>query len=149
MGDMPVVSLLLRLAARVALMRMLRGGFPRTPPVWRTPGTGRPWSPPPPPNAPVPGAFRVGRALSTAAELSRLGARLLAALVFGAAGATLVAAGSTLVSLGPRPVGVVLLVLAAVCTVLAIVELRAVARLRNGFRQRAAADRLRREVAGL
>ena len=145
---MPLVSLLLRLAARIALMRLLRGGV-RTPPPWRTPGHGAgpaAWSSPA-----ARGVLgqRVGSALATAAELTRLGARVLAAFVFGAAAATLVAAGTTLTSLGPRWLGISLLVLAVAATVVAVLELRAVVRLRDDVRRRVHADRLRREVSSL
>jgi hypothetical protein len=147
------LAFILRFLARLALLGI--GGAIRrgsVPPAWRTPGQtaqppvgGRSGRPEGIPEGGVAGAL--GRALAgrlgTAMDVGRILAHLIAVLVFLAAASTLIAAGTTLTALGPRWVGVILLVLAALAALVTIGELRTTIRLRDAWRRRRDAERLR------
>jgi hypothetical protein len=142
---MPVLNVLLRLLARLALLGAL-GAMRRhaagAPPPWRTPGTGRPAGPPPPTPS-TPGAERAARLVRAGLEAARIAVRVVLVAGFLGAFTVLLTAGTTATALGPRWLGIVLLVLAAVALVLALLELRAVWRLRLVQVRRRRAERLR------
>lgn len=140
---MPVLSVILRLLARLALLGALGAMRRRTagaPPPWRTPGTGRPA---PPPAATSAGPERTARLLRASLEAARIAVRVVLVAGFLGAFAVLLTAGTTAAALGPRWLGIVLLVLAAVALALALVELRAAWRLRLIQVRRRRAERLR------
>jgi hypothetical protein len=148
------LAFILRFLARLALLgiggAVMRRG--QVPPPWRTPGqTGQPpmsgragW----PEGIPEGGlAGALGRALArrfgTAVDVGRILVHLIALLIFMAAASTLIAAGTTLTALGPRWVGLILLVLAGLAALVTIGEVRVTIRLRDAWRRRRAAERLR------
>lgn len=140
--------ILSRLAVVGAIGAILRGrrgaGGPwRSPgPPWRTPGT----PPPPGPRGTDPAVLRERglRLARGAVEGARLAGRVIALVAFALAFAAFTAAGTTLTSLGPRWVGIALLVCAVVALLLALVEARAVWRIRRDQVLRRRANRLRR-----
>jgi hypothetical protein len=141
---MPVLNVILRLLARLALLGAL-GAMRRraagAPPPWRTPGMGRPEPPPPAPGAA--GAERTARLLRAGLDAARIGVRVVLVAGFLGAFTVLLTAGTTAAALGPRWLGIVLLVLAAVALALALLELRAAWRLRLVQVRRRRAERLR------
>lgn len=135
---MPIVAILLRIVARIALARALTGAAARG----RAPaGT-----------VPAPGpAGRTGAAtrwvagrLGGAVDVARVVVHAIALAVLLAGTGTLVTAGTTLTTLGPRWVGITILALAAVTAVMAAIELRTTLRLRRQWRMRRSAEQLRR-----
>ncbi len=142
---MPVIGLIARILARIALLRALQALRRRAggaPPPWRTPGTG-PTPPPPSASPPSPAdAERARRAVRLVVESARIGVRVVLLAGFLGAFAVLVTAGTTATTLGPRWLGIVLLVLAAVALVLALRELRVAWRLRLAQVRRRRAERL-------
>lgn len=141
---MPVLGLIARLLARIALVGAI-GAMRRrasgAPPPWRTPGTGPAPPPPVPPASPV-DVERTRRLLRAATEAFRIGVRVVLVAGFLAAFTVLLTAGTTATTLGPRWLGVGLLVLAAVALVLALRELRVAWRLRLAQVRRRRAERL-------
>jgi hypothetical protein len=142
---MPVLGLIARILARIALMgalgalrRRANGGAP---PPWRTPGTGPKQAPPAPPTSPV-DLDRSRRALRMVTEVAAIGVRVVLVAGFLAAFAVLLTAGTTAATLGPRFLGIALLVLAAGALVLALRELRVAWRLRLAQVRRRRAERL-------
>jgi hypothetical protein len=140
--SMPVLALIARLLARLAILGALGALRRRTtgaPPPWRTPGTGAP--------SPAPGSatdLERGRLLLRAAtEVASIALRVLLVAGFLGAFAVLLTAGTTATALGPRWLGIVLLVLATVALALALRELRTVWRLRLAQVRRRRAARLR------
>jgi hypothetical protein len=142
---MPVLGLIARLLARLALLGAL-GAMRRraagAPPAWRTPGTGGQPGPPPRPPSPA-GAERSAQILRAGLEVARIAVRVVLVAGFLGAFAVLLTAGTTATALGPRWLGIVLLVLAAVALALALHELRAAWRLRLLQVRRRRAERLR------
>ena len=148
------LAFILRFLARLALLGiggavMRRGNVP---PPWRTPGqTGQPpagggtaW----PEGIPEGGLVgALGRTLASrfgaAVDVGRILAHLLTLLIFMAAASTLIAAGTTLTALGPRWAGLILLVLAGLAVLVTVGEVRMTVRLRDAWRLRRAAERLR------
>ena len=140
---MPVIGLIARVLARIALLgalQALRRRAGGAPPPWRTPGTTGP-IPPPPPASPA-DAERARRVVRLVAESARIGLRVVLLTGFLGAFAVLLTAGTTATTLGPRWLGIVLLVLAAAALVLALRELRAAWRLRLAQVRRRRAERL-------
>ena len=145
------LAFLLRLLARIALLGVAGMlGRRSVPPSWRTPGqpvpggAGAPW----PGQIPEGGAAGVltraiAQRLGGVLDVARILLHLVAVLAFLAATGTLVTAGTTLTTLGPRWVGIILLVAAALAALVLVGEVRTTIRLRNAWRQRRAADRLR------
>jgi hypothetical protein len=145
---MPVLGLIARLLARIALigaLGALRRRAAGTPPPWRTPGTGP--SPAPPPASPV-DVERSRRALRMVTEVAAIAVRVVLVAGFLAAFAVLLTAGTTATTLGPRWLGVGLLVLAAAALVLALRELRVAWRLRLAQVRRRRAERLSTRSSG-
>jgi hypothetical protein len=137
---MPIVGLIARILARLALMGAvgaLRRRAAGAPPAWRTPGTGVP-----PPVASPADTERARRMLRPVVEAARIGVRVVLVTGFLGAFAVLLTAGTTAVTLGPRWLGIVLLVLAAGALALALRELRAAWRLRLAQVRRRRAERL-------
>jgi hypothetical protein len=147
---MPVLGLIARLLARIALIGAL-GALRRrangAPPPWRTPGTGPSQAPPAPPASPV-DLERSRRALRMIREVAAIAARVVLVAGFLAAFAVLLTAGTTAATLGPRFLGIALLVLAAVALVLALRELRVAWRLRLAQVRRRRAERLTTRSSG-
>lgn len=146
-------ALLLRLLARIALLGAAGAlGRRGVPPAWRTPGQQVPGGAPRP-GAPARDASALSRALArrfgTAVDVARIAGHLVAILVFLAATITAATAGTTLATLGPRWVGIVLLVLAAFAGLVTVGEVRTTIRLRDDWRRRRRADRLRAAAANL
>lgn len=141
---MPVIGLIARVLARIALLgalQALRRRAAGAPPAWRTPGTGP--APQPPPAASTPADAEGGRrAVRLVAELARIGVRVVLVAGFLGAFGVLLTAGTTATTLGPRWLGIVLLVLATGFLVLALRELRAAWRLRLAQVRRRRAERL-------
>ena len=149
---MPVLGLIARLLARIALIgalgalrRRANGGAP---PPWRTPGTGPRQAPPPAPPASPVDLDRSRRALRMVTEVAAIGVRVVLVAGFLAAFAVLLTAGTTATTLGPRWLGVGLLVLAAAALVLALRELRVAWRLRLAQVRRRRAERLSTRSSG-
>jgi hypothetical protein len=145
---MPVLGLIARLLARIALigaLGALRRRAAGAPPPWRTPGTGP--SPAPPPASPV-DVERSRRALRMVTEVAAIAVRVVLVAGFLAAFAVLLTAGTTATTLGPRWLGVGLLVLAAAALVLALRELRVAWRLRLAQVRRRRAERLSTRSSG-
>jgi hypothetical protein len=141
---MPVLGLIARILARIALLgalQALRRRAGGAPPPWRTPGPG-PTPPPPPAPASPADIERTRRMVRLVAESARIGARVVLLTGFLGAFTVLLTAGTTAATLGPRWLGVVLLVLAALALVLALRELRAAWRLRLAQVRRRRAERL-------
>jgi hypothetical protein len=148
---MPLVNLLARILARLALIgvvgaiRRRAGGVPGAPPPWRTPGTGPTPRTPPRDAAAAPGPGieeRTRGMLGLLVEVGRIGVRVVLVAGFLSAFAVLLTAGTTATTLGPRWLGITFLCLAAVALVLALVELRAAWRLRLAQVRRRRAERL-------
>jgi hypothetical protein len=145
---MPVLGLIARLLARIALigaLGALRRRAAGAPPPWRTPGTGP--SSAPPPASPV-DVERSRRALRMVTEVAAIAVRVVLVAGFLAAFAVLLTAGTTATTLGPRWLGVGLLVLAAAALVLALRELRVAWRLRLAQVRRRRAERLSTRSSG-
>jgi hypothetical protein len=141
---MPVLGLIARVLARIALLgalQALRRRAGGAPPPWRTPGTGPTPQAPPAPPSPA-DAERARRVVRLVAESARIGVRVVLLTGFLGAFAVLLTAGTTAATLGPRWLGIVLLVLAAAALVLALRELRAAWRLRLAQVRRRRAERL-------
>lgn len=141
---MPIIGLIARVLARIALLGAL-GALRRraagAPPPWRTPGTGPGPQPAPAPPDPADGV-RARRAVLLVAEGARIGVRVVLVAGFLAAFAVLLTAGTTATTLGPRWLGIVLLVLATGALVMALRELRVAWRLRLAQVRRRRAERL-------
>lgn len=145
------IAFLIRLLARIALLGVAGLIARRTvPPPWRTPGQPVPSGPGPQWPGPIPEGGAAGvlsRAISqrlgTAVDVGRILLHLVAVAVFLAATGILVTAGTTLTALGPRWVGIILLVVAAFTALVLVGEVRTAIRLRNLWRKRREAERLR------
>jgi hypothetical protein len=141
---MPILGLIARVLARIALLgalQALRRRAGGAPPPWRTPGPGPTRQPPPAPASDA-DAERARRVVRLVAESARIGVRVVLLTGFLGAFAVLLTAGTTAATLGPRWLGIVLLVLAAAALVLALRELRAAWRLRLAQVRRRRAERL-------